>query len=67
MTPPGRIESIGTSPDPVLNPPVGLKTTVTASHGPAILTKDRAKSQADMTGILAKALTRSLLGRKKRA
>ena len=60
MTPPGRIGHAGTSPDPVPNPPIVLKSTITASHRRAILIKVRAESQADMTGILTRALTRSL-------
>ena len=67
MTPPGRIRHDGTSPNPVPNPPVILKTTVTASHDLAILIKVRAKGRADMTGILARALTRSLFGQRRKA
>ena len=65
MTPLGRIGRDGTSPDPVLNPPIILKTTVTASHDLAILIKVRAKGWADMTGIPTRALTRSLFGRRR--
>ena len=60
----GRIGRAGTSPDPVPNPPIVLKTTVTARHGPAIPIKVRAESRAGMTGIPTRALARSLFIRR---
>ena len=67
----GGIGCDGTNPDPVPNPPVTPKMiTATASHVLAIPTKVRAipiEGRANMTGILARAPTKSQLGRKTRA
>ena len=61
MTQPGGIRRNGTNPDPVPNPPVALKMiTATANHVLAFLMK----GQADTTGILARAPTKSQPSRK---